>query len=393
MKVRSTKTKELVLDINKTKKTVKYFVSSKSRQYNIFKEILLNGFTQLPKGFYKEGFGLDVPAGTFLVNALKDNVNETFKFIISKDDKSAIKKIGKGYQVTLNYTDFLSIQDGLKDIRKEKNEKLRKYTEFELGKLLPKYFEKKAGAFEDAYTYSEDKISKIINTNTTLIDSLSKNDISAVGELYNKLLESNKIGQTTGDLKIIGKTKSKNEKIYLEKVIKQFEANLQKTLSESTWQQFLSEFILVFNTSYIGVLEKLSVSLGGKYPDFMLIDMYNYIDIYEIKKPGTNLLLHDDSRDNYFWDKEVSKAVSQTENYIHLLLKNSLTFKDEVKLKKKIDINVVRPRGYVIAGTSSQLTNDKMKNDFRLLAHSLKNINIILYDDLLNSLKNLYKRL
>ena len=66
--------------------------------------------------------------------------------------------------------------------------------------------------------------------------------------------------------------------------------------SESAWQQFLQNYILLFNTAYVGVLEKMSVMLQGKYPDFMLLEnVYNYIDIFEIKKPSTNLLKKDES--------------------------------------------------------------------------------------------------
>jgi hypothetical protein len=73
--------------------------------------------------------------------------------------------------------------------------------------------------------------------------------------------------------------------------------------------------------------------------------------------------------------------------------RNSDEYIRAVKRKKTIDIRVVRPRGYIIAGTSKQFANKKESADFRKLGSSLKNINFILYDELLDNLKNLRSKL
>ena len=124
-----------------------------------------------------------------------------------------------------------------------------------------------------------------------------------------------------------------------------------------------------------------------------MLNVYNYLDIYEIKRPQTNLLKLDSSRGNYYWDGEVSKAIAQTENYIDLINKNAHAFVNEVRQKRGLDIKVVRPRGFVIVGNRDQLTKDKMRDDFRLLASASKNVDVIPFDDLLGNLKNLLKRL
>jgi hypothetical protein len=54
----------------------------------------------------------------------------------------------------------------------------------------------------------------------------------------------------------------------------------------------------MLRNTYGEVLEKESVSLEGKFPDFMLLDPYSYLDIYEIKKPSTRLLKLDKSRNS-----------------------------------------------------------------------------------------------
>jgi len=167
----------------------------------------------------------------------------------------------------------------------------------------------------------------------------------------------------------------------------EFEKRLESnSANEHVWQKFLSEHILMLRSSYGEVLEKESVSLRGKFPDFMLIDPYGYLDIYEIKKPRTDLLSLDRSRNNYYWSTELSKAISQTENYLYQAQRSGDNLINDIRKSKGIEVNIVRPRGYIIAGRRSQLTTPKMKDDFRILNESLKNVDVILYDDLVTGL-------
>ena len=76
--------------------------------------------------------------------------------------------------------------------------------------------------------------------------------------------------------------------------------------------------------------------LQGKYPDFMLLDPYGYLDIYEIKKPSTNLMKLDKSRNNYYWDVEMTKALSQTENYLYQVQRSSDTLIKDIRRNKGI---------------------------------------------------------
>lgn len=52
----------------------------------------------------------------------------------------------------------------------------------------------------------------------------------------------------------------------------------------------------------------------------------------------------------------------------------------------------MRPRGYIIAGRRGQITSATMENHFRILNESLKNVDVILYDDLLDGLKTFVER-
>lgn len=380
---------------DKDKKEGIYFIKPGSFQleHGIHNEIKLEGFNGLPQGLSTTGNGLGVPLGNFLPELLDSQITGKVKLIISKAGPTQIKKYANAnYHLTIKHSDLMRIRDGLKELVTEKNERSRAYAADRLNVLLPSHITPISNV-ETLTSFATDKLAKIIRSEDNIVAKLSKNDVEAVVELHAAILSA-KLDQAPKDLKVLSKGKAASERIYLERVVADFESKLANTThDENSWQVFLRDSILLFNTSYVHVLEKLSVALGGKYPDFMLVDVYDYVDIYEIKKPNTTLLRHDSSRDNYYWSPEMSKAIVQTEKYIHMLDRNSAEFVTSVKDKEGIDIRAIRPRGFIIAGVSAELDSPKKLNDFRILVSALKNVDVILYDDFLNSLKNLLDRL
>src|SRR5690606_36531712 len=102
---------------------------------------------------------------------------------------------------------------------------------------------------------------------------------------------------------------------------------------------------------YIKALEKLNISIGDtKLPDFALVTHDMYLDVLEIKKPNTNLLKEDTSRNNFYWDTEMSKAVSQTENYLEKIGSQRDAIRSFLKDTHKLDMQVLKPRGLIRAG-------------------------------------------
>jgi hypothetical protein len=381
----------LVYRIDKKNKKINYYVKTDPGKDKFeIPEILLEGFDKLPSGFYSNGFG--ITSGGYLIrNKLYEKFGENFTLKISSKGKSKILKNGPNHLVIFNYDDLRTFQNRIKDIKNDKNKESKIAADFYLNRYFPKHFEETEEI--DESLYQQNQIAETLKK-VDLIENLSKEDAEALAEFYPQFLEvaDSKL-QGKKKLLQISKNKTETEIVYLETIINEFEKKLKQNLVESKWQEFLREYILLFNTSYSTFIEKSSVSLEGKYPDFMLIDIYNFLDIYEIKKPSTNLLKHDESRDNYYWDKEMSKVISQAENYIDQITKNALSFKEMIKKKKGTDIRVIKPRAFVIAGHSKQLENQTKEENYRLLNSSLKNIEVILYDDLLYSLKNFLSRL
>lgn len=384
------KTEHKVFSFDTEKLKGTYYSFKDSAIYRLSKTINFEGFKTLPKGFSRQGYGFASPAGTYLTNAISDAFGENISLKITKSTPSKARKYKGKFTVTLNHSDYLRILDTLRDIRRERNIKSNGHIANVLGEIYPKHCSE-SESVETIYTYEDDKISKILEEDG-IFEQLSKKDIETIANIYSQIAKDSEVSfETVG---VARDQKDRNEKVYLEAVIQEFESRIINTrLSESDWQRFLQQYILLFNTSYVHVIEKLSVDLRGKYPDFILVNVYGYLDIYEIKKPNTNLLKHDSSRDNYYWDAEVSKAITQTEKYVQMLMKKGLEIREIIEEKHGINIKVVRPRGYIVVGNSTQLENKKMEDDYRLLSGSLKNVDVILYDDLLDNLRNLVNRL
>ena len=390
-KHKSAKTGRFVYEFDEQKLRGVYYPAPDCEFDSLCASVRFVGFPKLPKGFSTDGYGFASPAGTYLTSALHEVYGDGIRLLITKTAPSKARKSKPSWRVILNHADYLRILDPLRDIRYERNIKSNGHVAHILGQIFPKQF-KKSEEVPTIYTYEDDKISKMLSGVEGAHERLSKADIETIARVHAFLVDDNKVDFSS--ITIAEESKRRNERIYLESVVDEFRKRLaNKTLSEADWQRFLQKYILLFNTSYVAVVEKLSVDLRGKYPDFLLVNVYGYIDIYEIKKPSNNLLRHDDSRDNYYWDLEVAKAISQTEKYVQMLIKNDLEAREIIKEKCGIEVKVVRPRGFIVVGTSRQFTNPKMNDDFRLLASSLKNVDVVLYDELLGNLENLLDRL
>ncbi|HEY1040191.1 MAG TPA: Shedu anti-phage system protein SduA domain-containing protein, partial [Bacteroidia bacterium] len=84
----------------------------------------------------------------------------------------------------------------------------------------------------------------------------------------------------------------------------------------------------------------------------------------------------------------ISKAIIQVENYIEIISKHADSVRSYIKDEHNIDLKVVRPRGIILAGKSTDFDNQKKKDDYRLLTHASKNIIFLTYDELVIRLEN-----
>lgn len=175
--------------------------------------------------------------------------------------------------------------------------------------------------------------------------------------------------------------------------LKELAAGLLKEMgtahAESWWQSYIQSKILLIQQGYIRSIEKMNIAIGRtKFPDFSLVTHDNYLDILEIKKPDTPIMKHDVSRDNYYWDAEISRAVIQLENYLDAVSRHAAEVRSYILDKYSLNLKVVRPRGIILAGDARNFPTQKQKDDLRLMSQGLKNITLVTYDELHTRLSN-----
>lgn len=381
----------LFAELDRTKRRGKYIIRPASNQHQFCREVELIGFDSIPSGLYKQrGNGL-TGSGYYLLEAFSKFFKKPLIIRISARGRSTVAKVGNFVRITIRHEHLLELNKIARFFKQEKNQKIRAEVRSFLVREWPTHFR---GRLRQSKRYTAGALDYLLHFKD-LFSGLSSGDKDAINRFIPSYLSKSKISlRDDKKLRFVLESIEAGRTVYLRKVIGEFEKKLaSSSISESQWQHFLSRHILILRTMYGEVLEKENISLEGKYPDFMLIDPYSYLDVYEIKKPQTRLLSFDKSRNNYYWDRELAKAISQVENYIHQLQKNSDSLIVQVKKSKGLEVSIVKPRGYIIAGCREQLKNAKMTDDFRILNDSLKNVDVLLYDDLLINLKSFVNRL
>lgn len=384
----------LVYEVFTHSKKVVYHLRGGQAKY--FSKITLDGYQELPSGLflYKSGYGLG-KKGAFLLAALKKYIGDSKPIelvISSKGSKSVTRK--KRVTVTLPYAEVHNLLVRLGRINEDGNNELRETVASFLSTKFPNLVKVGQGTFDE---YQAGEIAAVLRRKR-VAEKLNEEDLDALAQFFPAIFQSAKKGSRRGIRirreSLIQNTKNATDKIFLDVVIKEFESMLKKkTLSEEEWQRFLKEKVFRFLASYVTAIDKQNVSISVSYPDFVLVDVYGFVDVFEIKRHSAHLLAFDKNHDNYYWKPEVAQAISQIENYIDAVVSNAPEYIKSVKRKKHVDIRVIRPRGYIIAGMRTQFKTEKELEDFRKLGVALKNISFILYDELLERLKNLRSKL
>lgn len=341
-------------------------------------EIKLKGFNKTPRYFYSP---LGFKIGKYLLEKFKENIGN-FQLVIDKNKESNINKTkSKNTEIILNITDYEMARNAfLRNYRAEGEKSANNI----LAEKFPNYFKRE----KIKETYRKGKLSNLLRKEVNLPD-LSQNDIKTFINFLPKF-KKHKV-KNKKDIENLFKGKNVLHYLHLEKMLDIFESKLKNNkLKEGAWQNFLKENLVILNPGYIKLIDKPNIEIvDTKFPDFLLITIDYYLDVYEIKTPKTQLLSYDDNHKNYFWSSNISQAISQIENYIEevVSMKDKLT--NRIRDKHKIDLRIIKPRGIIIAGNSKQLDNHNKTDDFRLLNESLRNCEIIPFDKFLERFRTL----
>ncbi|RZK18243.1 MAG: DUF4263 domain-containing protein [Flavobacterium sp.] len=232
------------------------------------------------------------------------------------------------------------------------------------------------------------------NLNSKLIEKLTAEDVDNLGRFY--VEAANKFSRPDIVKRMIISMQKNAQLVTLQEVIKNYEKLLKENPPESSWQDFFNNYITLFDSRYAHKLDYKNITTGiTKYPDLVLVDIYGYVDFYELKKSGMPLLQFDNSHKSFYWSKELAMTIAQASDYLQKARENSISYAKTIKEETAtaesdgIEVNIINPRAIIVAGTKEELNTVKKRHHFKNLRESLKDIEFVLYDELLDRLKNL----
>lgn len=372
-----------------------------SQKYNKIKEICYENSSlikSLPAGYlksYKTGYGFTRELSPILYK-IQDEYPDVYRIVISQKRSPQILK----RTIIVNYESLEAARKQIKDMLTKHRDEADTIVNNILFDIFPSAFRK------ITQKYPVGEVSRIFSRYGITSTDLTEDEVSKLTSLLSNSLKNQK---NHNKEKIVA-TKKEVDYIYFEKILEEFDKLFnQKTNSkslEAKWQKFLKDNILYFNFGYVDRFEKEKV-FGDKkvnYPDFILLDTYSFLDIYEIKTHLTQILSFDSGRNNFYWHADIAKAISQSENYIDSIVGREAEVIKNIRDEYQINVDAIRPSVYIIAGSRFILAGKqtasfgnskkvKMKNDFRRLNNSLKNIKIFTYDDLRDTFNNMLNKL
>lgn len=345
------------------------------------KQLIIEGFDEIPKSISNLGFGFFNKA-----------INNFFKYKLSADVDTIIVS---NSDVSQQLDKTLKINtDDLDNLASSINQEQRACEDTKrmlISNFLNKNFPDLKFQFKET---NNNKDLILRNLNQKLLDQLTADDVEKIGKFY--VDAANKYKRNDLVRRMLLGLQKNAQLLTLQEVIKNYEGLLEKNPLEKEWQDFFEENITLFDNRYITQLDKNNIAVGiTKYPDLVLVDIYGYVDFYELKRSSTKLLKYDKDRKTYYWSTDMAMAIAQASDYLQKAKENAISFSKAIKDATSIDseegleVSIVNPRAIIVAGVSDELSNDAMRHQFKNLRESLKDIEFLLYDELLQRLQNL----
>ena len=150
-------------------------------------------------------------------------------------------------------------------------------------------------------------------------------------------------------------------------------------------QKFLQKNIWMFGNEYAYVVEDSKIN-EENILDIIPQNFESFVDIIEVKLPSEDLFNYDSSHNNYYTKSGLTKAISQTQNYIFELENKT----NDEEYQKKNNCKIIRPRGIILYGSNRQLNVEETKY-LRILNSSFHNLQVMTYQQLLEKAQNTIK--
>jgi hypothetical protein len=188
--------------------------------------------------------------------------------------------------------------------------------------------------------------------------------------------------------------------------LKSFSKNVlgeERKSLESCWQLYFDKYLRVLLMNYKEFYSQTVFKQMEGYdketrPDFLAVDIYNNVDIIEIKTHRTILFRKETGRDSYYPSHDLNKSIFQLNKYMDLRMENinTSTIKDDYTKSLIENDKIYRPRGILIISSKDHITSEaaddeltaRLEKEIKKLKTTYSNIDIILFDELIKNLEN-----
>lgn len=347
------------------------------------RKIIFIGFEELPAIVNRFGYGFEeVAMNKFFKYSFRSSRYDKIVVYDEDSDKGNYRKA-----LSFNLGDLDGLKSNISIEQRACNDTKRILIKNFLGERYPDL----SFSHEDT---NNNKDLILRNLNPKLIEKLTADEIDQVGKFY---VEAAQKYVRPDIVRRMVKGLQKNAQLLsLQEIIGDYQKLLEEDPAESKWQAFFDKYITLFDNRYVGKLGLKNIATGvTKYPDIILVDIYGYVDFYELKKCSTPILQFDSSHKTYYWSKELSMAIAQVADYMQKAKDNGLSYAKAIReqndesSENNQDISIINPRAIIVVGNSASLDSPAKQNQFKTLRESLKDIEFVLYDELLGRLKNL----
>lgn len=200
-------------------------------------------------------------------------------------------------------------------------------------------------------------------------------------EVWNNLAESNPSLVTKLSYARIQATK---KQIIDELIERLSSGGFSETSGDDSWQKWIYKNNWLFGVNYQRPIEKAKININGVMPDYLFPTIDGFVDILEIKLPDDEVVVKDLSHNgSWKWSPETNTAIGQVVNYLSEIDRLRLEIEKNIKDKYCIEINLLKPRAYILIGNSSGWDNGK-KEGLRKMNHALHGIEVITYKELVD---------
>jgi hypothetical protein len=170
------------------------------------------------------------------------------------------------------------------------------------------------------------------------------------------------------------------------KAVSEFEKDTDNDYNEAFWQKWFNDNKWILGSEYLKILDERGIDIDH-IADFIVQAFDGFVDIVEIKKPNLKFWAEIKDHNNYIPSSDLTKAITQCQNYLYEIEREA----NSQKYIEKLGAKIIKPRCLLVFGKSKEWDEEKRKA-YRILNSSYTNLTILTYDHLLERAKNIINK-